>query len=439
MIPRTPRSGDEPRTQTSRPRLHRILNGALAPTLLLAATAALALALPGEGDQAATALPSDPVFEALRTDGTRLQGRIAAFGPDGTITFDTEEGPVTLPLDAFVSLTRDGAPANPGAVPDQGILLFPGGDRLRALIGPAEDGALRTLPAVLDDAPLPVPRDALLGAVLDPPTDAEARDALLRCVGTEARDADVLWLANGDRLAGAVAEIGPEAIGMELDTGRADIPQPSVVAIGFDPVLVDYPEPEGSYLELSFVDGSRLGVVEPRLEQGRLVATTRFGVEVRPEVAAVARIVVRSPAVAYLSERAESAVEYVGYLGHHPGTYGRDRTWDDHPLRLGGVTYDRGLGTLPRTLLAYVLQPGVRRFQATVGLDDRAGDRASVVFRVLVDGRERFATPPLTKRDQPVAVDVDVTGARVLILATEFGESGDVEDFADWVEARLVR
>jgi hypothetical protein len=38
-----------------------------------------------------------------------------------------------------------------------------------------------------------------------------------------------------------------------------------------------------------------------------------------------------------------------------------------------------------------------------------------------------------------VPVDVDLVGARYLILATEFGDRGDVRDLADWVEARMIR
>lgn len=91
------------------------------------------------------------------------------------------------------------------------------------------------------------------------------------------------------------------------------------------------------------------------------------------------------------------------------------------------------------TFLAYKIEPGDRRFQGLVGVDDRAGPLGSVVFRVLVDGKERFKTPFLTDHDAPRSVDVDLTGGRFLILATEFGDRGDVRDLADWVEARIVR
>ena len=86
----------------------------------------------------------------------------------------------------------------------------------------------------------------------------------------------------------------------------------------------------------------------------------------------------------------------------------------------------------------YRLRPGDERFQALVGLDDRAGPLGSVVFRVLVDRQEKFVSPPMSARDTPRLVDVDVRGGKSVILATEFGDRGDVRDIADWVEARLV-
>jgi hypothetical protein len=58
---------------------------------------------------------------------------------------------------------------------------------------------------------------------------------------------------------------------------------------------------------------------------------------------------------------------------------------------------------------------------------------------VRVDREDKFVSQPLSMRDPPQSIDVDVSGAKVLILATEFGERGDVRDLADWVEARLIR
>jgi hypothetical protein len=142
--------------------------------------------------------------------------------------------------------------------------------------------------------------------------------------------------------------------------------------------------------------------------------------------------------VEYLSERPIDAQSYESYFGPTREAR-RDRTIDDHRFQLRGRVYDRGLGTQSRTLLAYRLKPGDRRFQALVGVDDRAGPLGSVVFRVLVDKLPRLTTPPLTARDFPRAVDIDISKAKSLILITEFGDRGDVRDHADWVEARIIR
>ncbi len=258
-------------------------------------------------------------------------------------------------------------------------------------------------------------------------------------MAAEPRKSEVLWLANGDRLTGGFLGLSAQKVAFEREAGPPEVDRSGVVALGFDPALASYPKPEGTYLELTFLDGSRLGVSSCRVEQGQIVAATRFGATISPPLVALARVLVRSASVAYLSERKEAVAEFVGYLGPHRGKYAKDRSIDGRTLRLGGQPYDLGLGTTSRTLLAYRLDPKDRRFQALVGLDDRAGPLGNVVFRVLVDGKERFASPPMSSRDAPRAIDVDVSGGRFVILATEFGERGDVQDGADWVEARLIR
>jgi hypothetical protein len=417
------------------PRIHRRASPWLIAVLL--APAASALAQGGAAaDRPGAAVSSDPVFRVRLTDGSVVTGRIDRLATPGPLRLEGAEGR-SIPLEGIVSLTREAEP--PPGQPAGGMLVFPDGDRLRAIVGATKDGAVQVRPGPLGDSALSVPLDDLLGLVWAPAGEASAQEALLRRVRTEPRRSEVLWLTNGDRLVGSLLGFSAEAVEFQPDTGPLTLPRPSVVAIGFDPRLVRYGKPEGTYLELTLTDGSRLGVTDARVERGQLTARTRFGAEVRPPLSALSRIVVRSAAVAYLSERAEDGAQYVGYVGEHPKTYGRDATWDGHPLSLAGRPYDRGLGTLPRTLLAYRLDPADRRFQATIGLDDRAGELGSVVFRVLVDGKERWASPPVGRRGPPVDVDVDVAGGKVLILATEFGERGDVQDSADWIDARIVQ
>ena len=381
-------------------------------------------------------VPSDPVFSALLIDGTSAAGRIRQLGPDRKLTLVGEKGAErTVPLDRLVKLTREGV--DPALPPDGPLVLFPDGDRLRVSNVTIRDEAVEVQTLALGE--LKIPPDRTLGLVLNPPTDPDAIDALLTRVREEPRSSEVLWLANGDRMVGGFLGLGKDKLAFQPETGKVELDRGGIVALGFDPALVTYPRPKGLMIELTLTDGSRLGVSAARVERGLLVATPRFGPEVRVPLAELARAHVLGGPVAYLSGRTDAITLYEGYVGP-TRPYRRDATVDGHPFRLAGEVYERGLGTQSRTILAYRLRPTDRRFQALVGVDDRAGPLGNVVFRVLADNkRELYASPPMSARDTPRAIDVDVAGARSLILVTEFGQRGEVRDLADWVEARLIQ
>ena len=176
----------------------------------------------------------------------------------------------------------------------------------------------------------------------------------------------------------------------------------------------------------------------PRVEQGQVVATTRFGAPIRLPLGELAASTSRSASVAYLSEREATAQQYVSYVGP-TRPYRRDAAVTGHPLRLAGQTFDRGLGTQSRTLLAYRLAPGDRRFQALVGLDDRAGPLGSVVFRVLSTVARNSPRPRCPCATPPRRSTSTSRGRRCSSWSTEFGQRGDVRDYADWIEARIIR
>jgi hypothetical protein len=248
----------------------------------------------------------------------------------------------------------------------------------------------------------------------------------------------VVWLLNGDRLEGSFLEMDDRKIRIQIDQKPVEVERSGAVALAFDPALLNYPRPKGHFLELRLNDGTRLGVSSAKLDEGTVEATTRFGKPVRFALGELARIVARSASVVYLGERTPARAVYASYVGP-TRPYRTDRAVDGRTLQLAGRTYDRGIGTQSRTLLAYRIEPGDRRFQALVGLDERAGPLGNVVFRVLIDGAERFRSPPMTHRDAPKPVDVDLGNGKILILDTQFGHRGDVRDLADWVEARIIR
>lgn len=384
------------------------------------------------------AVPSDPQYTALKTDGTTLSGRLRRLDIRGGVALavDDAEKLEVIAAGSLVKLTREGGPPQP-VLESGGTVLFPEGDRLaRGVVGPAGETTIEIQSSPLGS--LAIPLDSILGLVLAPPLDADAAFALESRVRDEPRSTEVLWLANGDRVAGGLLGLNDKTVLFQPPSGKVELDRSGVVALGFDPKLVNYPRPTGPFLDLTFVDGSRLGVSSIQLEGNQVLATTRFGQAIKLPVGELAEVHALGGPVVYLSDLDPAGTKYVGYLGPVREVR-RDRSVDGQPLRLAGKVYDRGLGTQSRSYLVYRLEPGVKRFQALVGLDDRAGPLGSVVFRVVVDKQERISTPPMSARDAPHPLDLDVAGAKTLVLITDFGDRGEVRDHADWVEARLIR
>jgi NPCBM/NEW2 domain len=406
------------------------------PLALALAALTLAPGLAPDDDRAAGTVPSDPVFTALLIDGSTASGQIRQLGlKEGLVLVKAENPDRTIPIEKLVKLTREGA--SPPLTSEGGLVVFPDGDRLaRSVIGPTGEFNLEIQSFSMGN--LAIPLDAILGLILAPPVEPDAVDALVARLRTEPRDAEVLWLANGDKLPGLFAGMTDKKLSFQPATGKVELERPGVVALGFAPGQVQYRRPEGPYLELSTVDGSRLGVTDVRIERGQIVATARFKAEIRLPIGELAKIHALNASVAYLSDREASGAQYGAYVGP-TRPYRRNASVSGETLRLAGRPFDRGLGTQSRTLLAYKLEPGSRRFQALVGLDDRAGPLGNVVFKVMVDKKVSYVSPPISPGEPPLALDVDVSGANLLILITDFGERGDVQDHADWVEARIIR
>jgi hypothetical protein len=247
-----------------------------------------------------------------------------------------------------------------------------------------------------------------------------------------------VWLSNGDRISGGFLGWDERKINLQVNGKPLEVERSGIVAVGFDPALVNYALPQAGFLEVKLKDGTRLGVSSARIDEGNVEATARFGQKIRFVLGELASVHVIMNSYDYLSKRKPVKAAYFPYVGP-TREFRIDRTVSGHLFELSGRSFEHGIGTQSRTLLAYRIEPSDRRFQALVGVDQRAGPLGSVVFRVLVDEKERFKSPPLSYRDAPQAIDVDVAGGKYLILDTSFGERGDVRDFADWVEARLLR
>lgn len=148
----------------------------------------------------------------------------------------------------------------------------------------------------------------------------------------------------------------------------------------------------------------------------------------------VAQIRVRGGKVTSLADLEPIGVEETPY-------FGRVVPWarDGGPAQLKGKQPIRAIAMHSRCVLTYDLEGQYEKFRATLGFDDSAGSLGQVDCQVLVDGRQQFDQRGFRAADEPVSVEVDLTGARQMALLVDFGGGQDVGDRILWAEPRLFR
>ena len=123
------------------------------------------------------------------------------------------------------------------------------------------------------------------------------------------------------------------------------------------------------------------------------------------------------------------------------------KTVDGHALTVAGKTYEHGIGTHPESAVLFRANGKVQAFDALVALDDDAKTAGSgksygkptAQFKVWADGRVVWSSGDLKLGQKPVAVHVELVGAKEIILETVSGPSWTAYDAtnADWLDARF--
>lgn len=77
--------------------------------------------------------------------------------------------------------------------------------------------------------------------------------------------------------------------------------------------------------------------------------------------------------------------------------------------------YVKGIGMHSTAQMAYELPEGYRQFQAEIALDDAAGDRGSVIFRVFTNAgdatwKTAYESPIVRGGEAPRSIHADLVG-----------------------------
>jgi lysophospholipase L1-like esterase len=112
---------------------------------------------------------------------------------------------------------------------------------------------------------------------------------------------------------------------------------------------------------------------------------------------------------------------------------------DGGPIRIGGVTYAKGLGVHAPSELRYALNKQYDRFLASVGVDGEVGNSGSVRFQVFGDNVLLYDSQTVRGGQAPKSVDVSVANVTELKLIVTDNGDNNYDDHADWGDARLTK
>jgi len=303
-----------------------------------------------------------------------------------------------------------------------------------------------------------LPKSAVLGIVFDQRRRADEREQIAErlrrgtaleesAVKPAATNSDAIYLTNGDRLSGAVAAIEGGSLKFTASAGQTNLPLSRLEAIRFGSVASSgsgrKPQRDNEEIIVGTRDGSLLMAQKILAESDTVTIETRDGIKLSgAKIADLVTIQSLGGGFEYLSDIEKADYRSVPYLSVE-WPLARDQNVLRGPLMVNGKRYLKGLGMHSAARLSVKFEHPYRRFDAEIALDDAAGDRGSVVFSVYVDrdGKwvEAFKSDVVRGGDSPQYVSVDLAGAKALTLTVDYADRGDEMDYANWLNARLVR
>ncbi len=268
--------------------------------------------------------------------------------------------------------------------------------------------------------------------------------------------------ASGGKLEGLVESMSPTQVTLTSDRlGKIEVEYDRLLAvvISSDP---DEDAPDSPHHRLRAAGEAQLQLSDGSTLSGRLTAMGSGEVGLEHEILGDLRVdssMINSMALfgghlRYISDlKVSRALEFPGPFFKKSKRYAfkRDFSVFFGPLRLQNRVYRKGLGVHSFSQLDFDLEASDELFLATIGIDDSARPVdprlaeqgvAEVVFRVKVDGEQRFEKRQ-SWRDEPADVEVDVRGGKKLTLEVDFGGPAGTMNSAlgraNWAEARLVK
>ena len=351
----------------------------------------------------------------------------------------------TIPLDRFVSTQRatsGGAAPVAASSNAKFTLLLSNGDRLAGEpAGVVSEQLVWRSSASLGELKVPMRRLTSLARNL-------ATAAAMSPSAGEPPKQDLVSLANGDTVAGVVADCSVDKITVQTDNGPSEVPMATVTKVTFAAVgklTAVASTPRGFRFRLT--DGSAVTVADASISNDHLSAKFEAATIAIP-LSQLASIEQLNGPVGWLSSLTpiESVqIPYFGGGGAISWPARSDTAVDGSPLRFEGRTFDHGIGVHSYSRLTYDVAGGAggwAAFRTQYAIDSpRSNPRplADVTVRIKLDDKVVHERAHVRAGELSPVVAIDLGAANTLTLEADYGDGGDTQDHLNWLEPALLR
>lgn len=395
--------------------------------------------------------PSDPTLvlraghvRALTIEGKTVQGIWMGVDQEGRIVLNDNGKQATFPITDLMLLrwtdglsTRPASQPAPTSQPGNVMIYLADGSLLPARI---TGGSARQIEVQAGSAhDLKLPFQALAAVKFAMAADPAGEEALKKALDERDPAQDLLLAVRQGRvtaLRGVVESFGSDGGTFKWRERAVPFRPDGTYAIVFGAGHQQKQSAAGAVCVLR--DGSAWAGRIVSGDRDQLRVALSGGMEVPLLVSRISEIRFHSDRVLFLSDLKPAEYLFEPFAVT-PWPYRMDRSVANRPLCIGEEVFDRGIGMHSQARLSFDVPPGFSKLAATIGIDDAARPRGNVVFRVVADGKEVFASGAVTGRDPPRSVLVGIGGAKRVQLAVDFGAGLDVGDQADWGNVRLIK
>jgi len=389
---------------------------------------------------AVLAAPLDAQVQTLA--GPSVTGNIAKLADD-KLTLTTPAGEQTF---AFKDLLGVTLPGESKAPPKSLLAVSLSDGSALAVKGFAAKGEQATV-QLADGSEAKVPTRAIdavryreqAGALVEQWNDIAKAD----------RPSDVIVLRKNEALdfiSGAIVDVTPEFVNFEFDGDVIKVKMARVEGLLYHRPAKP-PKAVAAACVVSDATGSRYRAAGLTLEGDKLLIRTPAGLEIARPLADIGRLDFSQGNIQYLGDLKPEALVWTPFFGEAASAAAAkefyrprvDRSQEGGgPLRIGGKEYKKGLALHSRTEVVYRLPEEFRSFKAIAGIDDRARPAGDVQLTILGDDRKLYEGR-ITGNDNPLPLDLDISGVNRLKIIVDFSEDLDLGDFLDLCEARILK